>query len=131
MFFFFDTFLFRENCSRLWEPFFFKTKTNPMSTKIDVTGLDRKVLLHELWKNAKPALFFVRLGSSGPEFNMERALSELQSNDTYADYICGRCIKASVFAKENEIDGKFYDREYGTGSFQKVVNRCKSLANEK
>lgn len=92
-----------------------------MSTKVDVTGIDRRKLLLELWRNAKPA--FLLSWEPTPNFDIDEALGELNSG--YADYICGRCIKVNVMSKEKVIDGKLYDREYGPGSFQKVVNRCK------
>lgn len=96
-----------------------------MSSLVNVEGIDRKVLLRKLWENAKPASFFTLQDIPSPAFSLEIALGQLQSNGVYADYICGRCIKTNVFAKEDTIDGRLYDREYGQGSFQKVVNQCK------
>ncbi len=95
-----------------------------MSSIVDVTGVDRAKLLQKLWENAKPASFFTLSGLPEPEFDLERAQREIHT-DGYVDYVCGRCIKTSVFSKETAIDGRLYDREYGLGSFKKIVDQCK------
>jgi hypothetical protein len=87
---------------------------------VDVAGIDRKKLLKALWDNAKPAAFFKDYPSLTPTFDLDDVMRNARRG--YVDYACGRCIKAKVFTKESTIDPRMYDREYGEGAFQRVVD---------
>ena len=96
-----------------------------MGDMVDVTGIDRKELLKALWENAKPAAFFMVYGTNSPSFDIDEAMRDVRHGRTYVDYACGRCIKSDVFTEKSEIDPRSYDREYGQGEFQKVVDSLK------
>lgn len=96
----------------------------PMSDKVDVTGIDRKELLRALWENSKPAAFLVMNNMVAP-FDMDEAVRSARPGTGYVDYACGRLIKAEIFTEDNEIDPRGYDRDYGEGAFQRVVNSLK------
>jgi hypothetical protein len=89
---------------------------------VDVSGIDRVELLRALWENSSPAVFFAHSGMSPSVFD-EREAREHRGE--YVDYFCGRCIKSNVFTKENVIDPGLYDRDFGQGAFQKVVDRLR------
>lgn len=93
---------------------------------VDISGLDRMVLLKALWSNAKPAAFFTMgLGFSkgAPGWDEEEAKKEIFNG--YVDYVCGRCIKCYLFCESTTVDPGLYDREYGDGAFSKVVASLK------
>ena len=90
---------------------------------VDISGIDKEILLEALWTRSTPAAFFSLNGSTPPPFSFSAAKSEL-SNDGYADYICGRAIKTNIY-QEDTIDSYMYDRDAGTGAFQEVVNQLR------
>lgn len=95
---------------------------------VDVTGVDRDELLYALWSNSKPAAFFSFIPHNitliAPHF--EYPSQEQKSySDGYIDYHCGRLIKSNVYTKRNVIDPTLYDRDYGKGAFQTIVNQLK------
>lgn len=88
---------------------------------VDISAIkNRDLLLEALWKNSKPAAFFTMHSIKSPDFNLEKAKKEL-NRDGYADYICGRVIKANIYDGDN-VNSFGYDRDNGEGAFQKVVN---------
>ncbi len=90
---------------------------------IDISGIDRDLLLEALWKGSFVASFYKMAGLPFPAFNINKAKSELRNN--YADYICGKVIKADVYSKDT-VDPTMYDRDNGQGAFQKIVNSLRS-----
>ena len=86
-------------------------------TMVDITGLDKVELLHELWKGSRSALFFKIRGIPPPEFDAEEA--KIVVTD-YIDYFDGRMIKCDISG--NQADPGLYDRDFGAGAFQRVVN---------
>jgi hypothetical protein len=92
---------------------------------VDVTGINRDDLLKALWENSKPASFFSFNPVAAPKFDLDDAKRSTQSGG-YVDYACGRCIKAAIYGNSDTIDPFGYDREYGSGSFQKIVDKLKS-----
>ena len=91
---------------------------------VDVTGIDRVELLRALWDNAKPAGFFA--GYPPGSVRLEFDASLIDTSYKSVDYFCGKCIKAQVFTKENTICPELYDREYGKGAFQKIVDELRN-----
>lgn len=91
---------------------------------INIAGLDRDILLQALWENSAPASFFMFSIMAPPAFDIVRAKQELHRNG-YADYICGRVIKADIYSSDT-VDPKMYDRDIGQGAFQKVVDKLRA-----
>lgn len=90
--------------------------------KIDISGISKKILLRELWKNSKSASFFTVNGIPSPpleEKDIDDRLNEMDNGDHYIDYFCGRAIKMSL--GDNEIDSGIYDEYNGEGSVQRIV----------
>jgi hypothetical protein len=91
---------------------------------IDISGIDRDVLLEALWKGSFYAPFFKMSGLPPPEFDIKRAKSELRNN--YADYVCGKVIKADVYSKDS-VDPSMYDRDNGPDAFKKIVDSLRII----
>ncbi len=91
---------------------------------VDVTGIDRNEILHALWKNSKPAAFFDNIPDAAPAYRPIKK-EEIQYGG-YVDYHCGRLIKSDVFGESNTIDPHGYDRDYGQGAFERVVNSLRT-----
>jgi hypothetical protein len=92
--------------------------------KVDISGIERIVLLRHLWENARPAAFFKHSGLPTPGWSDENYTNQVVYGG-YVDYYNGRCIKAYIFADSDEVDPEHYDREYGEGSFQRIVNEIR------
>ena len=90
---------------------------------VDISGLDKDVLLQKLWENSKVAGFFAMHSVGAPEWDLEAAKAELHQ-DGYADYIQGRVMKVNIY-KSDEVDPWGYNRDNGAGEFQKVVDEMK------
>ncbi|AKI80656.1 hypothetical protein QJ850_gp043 [Acanthamoeba polyphaga mimivirus] len=60
---------------------------------------------------------------SGPSFDITEAKKELRNG--YADYICGRVIKADIYS-DDTVDPRMYDRDNGQGAFKRVVDSLQS-----
>ena len=92
-----------------------------MST-ISIKGLNKVALLKELYINAwQSPMYF---GSPPtPEDFVERI--EKCRNDQYfcIEYFFGRAIKVDL--DEDDVDPWLYDRDAGTGAFQKCVETVK------
>lgn len=90
-------------------------------SEVDVTGLNKKQLLKELWKNSKPAAFFSMNRFPAPTDCSDNEIEKvLSSEECYADYLCGRLIKTSF--KTDKLNPRGYDRDNGAGAMQKVVD---------
>jgi len=94
-----------------------------MSTKVDISGLDKVDLLYELWSNTSPASFFNAMPHIAPEFDAAEARKAIHS---YVDYFCGRCIKCDLCA--DSVNPHSYDRDAGDGAFAKIVERMRRTA---
>lgn len=89
--------------------------------QVDISKIeDKDVLLKALWERSKPAIFFSLHQISPPNFDLVQAKKQMNKYG-YADYICGRVIKANIY-EENLIDPSTYDDNNGKGAFQEVVN---------
>ncbi len=93
-------------------------------TTVDITGLDKDVLLRALWTRSQPASFFELSGVSPPPFNLNKAKCQLQNG--YADYVCGRVINADIYNKDT-VNPSNYDRDNGIGAFAEVVTNLRTV----
>jgi hypothetical protein len=88
-----------------------------MST-VDISKVDKVKLLKALWVNATPAIFFQQFGVTPPSFDEEGAKDAVKK---YIDYYNGRCIKTDL--SQNTARPNGYDRDYGEGSFARIVRQ--------
>jgi hypothetical protein len=93
-------------------------------SKVDIKGINKVDLLKALWKNSKPASFFMFSNTDPPEFDNENAEKSVSKS---IDYYSGRCIKCDL--SKDEVDPTQYDREYGEGCFQTIVDKIKNPFN--
>ena len=92
--------------------------------EIDITGLDKVKLLHELWNGQIIASFFTFKPTMAPKFKEEEAHQAVQG---YIDYFCGRCIKTDL--TKDSVSPRMYDRDAGTGAFMRAVQAVKVGSN--
>lgn len=88
---------------------------------IDIKGIDKVTLLKALWLNAKPAAFFNNeLAPDAPKWDEKFAAIAVTK---HIDYFQGRCIKVDL--SKDIITHQLYDREWGQGKFEQIVNLLK------
>ena len=87
---------------------------------IDISDLDIKILLKELWDNTIIASFFI-LNPDIPEPPYE----EPNIYYKYFDYHCGRPIKTDL-SNLHKVYYKGYDRDAGDGTFLKIVSKLRN-----
>tara|TARA_R110001599_G_scaffold5043_2_gene25446 strand:+ start:1666 stop:1998 length:333 start_codon:yes stop_codon:yes gene_type:complete len=92
-----------------------------MRRHINISGIDKIVLLRALWKKQNSALFYAVMEKEPPVFDSEHSKVVLQSGEGYVDYVCGRRIKTYIGG--DEVDPTSYDdhSHTGPGSFEKIV----------
>ena len=83
---------------------------------VSIMKLDKVKLLKALWDHAKPAAFFAMYGQPSVDWDALAAKEAVRSS---IDYFCGRCIKTDLSGII--ADPSLYDRDWGEGSFQKIV----------
>ena len=93
-----------------------------MQSLIDITNINRDMLLEKLWENSTNKYNIYNV-----TFNLEIAKKQIKHNNP--DYICGRPIKLDIY-NNNIIDPYLYDRENGDGKFQEVINLIKCEYNK-
>ena len=86
-----------------------------MGSLIDISNIDRDLLLQKLWENATN-----QYNRSNATFNLQIARKQFKINAN-PDFICGRPIKVSIYT-DDKIDPYLYDRDNGDGKFQQVIN---------
>lgn len=91
-----------------------------MSVRVDISGLDKVVLLEALWRRSKPAAFFYISGVSPPEFYSKVARDDGQRCGWSFDYYAGRVMKCNLSGLS--VDPAGYDRDVGAGAMQDVVS---------
>jgi len=88
---------------------------------LDVSDLDIKVLLKELWTNTITAGFYkFNTDVKKPEY------SEPEYYNRYFDYHCGRPIKTD-FSNLNKVVTSLYDRDAGNGKFLEIVTKLRQV----
>ncbi|KAL3489034.1 hypothetical protein BJX62DRAFT_239503 [Aspergillus germanicus] len=95
------------------------SNTTTVSTK-DLPKLD---LLHAVWQNSPPALFYEVRNIPPPSWDAEEAEDVALSHNWDVDYIVGRVIKADLSG--DEVDLQLYDRGNGKGAFAEVVRKLR------
>jgi hypothetical protein len=86
------------------------------SMQINISGLDKVKLLHELWNSQIIASYFSINGVTPPEFDEEAALDAVKKP---IDYFSGRLIKTDL--SKDFIKPDQYDRDAGEGKFASIV----------
>jgi hypothetical protein len=61
-----------------------------MTTTVDIKGVDKVKLLHEMWKSVKPAAFFASYPGMIPKFDEDKARMAVGQ---YIDYFDGKVHK--------------------------------------
>jgi hypothetical protein len=84
---------------------------------INISGLDKVKLLHELWNRQIVASYFAINGATPPAFDEEAAIDAVKKP---IDYFSGRLIKADL-SQDNVNPGQ-YDRDAGEGRFARIVS---------
>jgi hypothetical protein len=87
---------------------------------IDIKGIDRDKLLYHLWLNQKSTSLFAFVASYDAD-----AAKQSADYRGYVDYACGRAIKTTIFGSD-EINPRLYDRDAGSGTFQRVVDQLRA-----
>ena len=90
---------------------------------VDITGIDKKDLLRELWKRSEPAIVFLMSSVKSPEYDEENAENAI--NNGFIDYYSGRAIKSDI--KGNKVSSDYYNKYNGGNCMEDIV---KSLRDE-
>jgi hypothetical protein len=91
---------------------------------VDITGLDKMLVLEALWKAQASASFFRFQGMAPPSFDIDKAREDFQSTGGAFDYCCGRAIKANLGT--DMVDPAEYDRSAGQGTMVRVIAALRS-----
>ncbi|CEP03661.1 unnamed protein product (mitochondrion) [Plasmodiophora brassicae] len=95
-----------------------------MNQRVDIRGIDKVELLHALWQNRKPALYFYGSGAPAPAFDHAKAGGAVLR---HIDYFEGRCIKTDLSG--NTANAWFYDHDTGPGTFQRIVQELRQSSS--
>jgi hypothetical protein len=87
---------------------------------INVKGIDRAILLAELYNGTQPLGMGVLRDIGSMSADLAREL--LGGREIDVDYFCGRPIKVTI--RNDEFDPRLYDRDAGEGAAQRAVNRA-------
>jgi len=83
---------------------------------INIAGKNKVALLKALWNNAQHEEWWIDNGTFIP-FDDSKAITAVTK---YIDYFSCRLIKTDISG--DTADPQWYDHEFGTGSFQRVVD---------
>lgn len=86
---------------------------------IDISDLNMKDLLKELWENTITASFFILNGLTPPQYQ------EPEKYNRYFDYHCGRPIKTD-FTDLSDVDTGGYNRNAGNNAFEDIVLKLRN-----
>jgi len=92
---------------------------------VNVKNVDRNLLFKQLWFHA--ANIYLKdescrfSGISEIEFRLSRAKKQLKFN-RFANRIYGVPIKVNIYSNEDFLNCDGYDRKYGKGNLQTIVN---------
>ncbi len=104
------------------------------TSMVSIKGLSKAKVLAALYNNAKPmGMGFLRaVPGNMTEEQAEKHLKSgddherdfgMNTNKLYFDYLNGRCLKVDL--SKDEFDPWGYDRDYGKGAAQKVIDSIK------
>ena len=85
---------------------------------INIKGLDKTKILRALYNNAKP-FGFGFLHFEKEDMTIKEAESYLKKSYCF-DYLKGRFLKVNL--KDDELDPVSFDRDYGRGSCEQIIN---------
>ena len=85
---------------------------------MDISYLDRTVLLKKLWENTITASYFKYSGVKSPEYR------DFIGYEFNFDYYCGRPIKMNLTDLSN-VNYRLYDRDAGEGKIVKELRQQK------
>lgn len=85
---------------------------------VDISGLDKTLLLAVLWNNAKKQSAF-DFSKSMPKQRAEELMA-YAGDRPYFDWVDGRCLKIDLLG--DAMDPRLYDRDNGEGAAARVVN---------
>jgi hypothetical protein len=88
---------------------------------VDITGVNKVALLHELWTRSKPAAFFAPFPQLAPHFDRDEAIVAVHHP---IDYFCGRCIKSDLSG--DTASPNLFDRDFGRGAFAAAVDAVRT-----
>lgn len=101
---------------------------------IDISGLNKKELVKELHKNARPREFDIiqrELGSFKPGLgDLSDEEAEAAVHQGKLDYLKGRAMKIEI-SGDKLLDAWLYNREHGEGAAEAIVQRLRNKANNK
>ena len=93
-----------------------------MSGKICVKDIDLRKLVEELWKNAEYSVF-CNQSENQPEFDWKVAMKQIKPGG-FLEHVCGKVLK--VIIGNEHIEHSNYDRLYGNGKVQEIINKIKT-----
>lgn len=93
-----------------------------MST-INISGLPKGKVLAAPYNNQKVQGMGVFQAVEGQM--TEQEADELLKQTTYFDYLHGKVMKINL-SKDDEFDGRLYDRDLGEGAAERVVNSIRN-----
>jgi hypothetical protein len=93
------------------------------TTRVSIKDLPKLSLLHALWQNSPPAIWYKNNDIAPPSWGTEEALDRALSRNWHVDYIVGRVIKSDLSGEE--VDPSGYDRDNGKGAFAEVVRKLR------
>jgi alkylated DNA repair dioxygenase AlkB len=91
-----------------------------MSANVNIEGINKMDLLKALWDNSDPARFYDSFKMIPPPFGHDIAKDAIKE---YIDHFSGRMIKCDLSG--NIAMTYAYDRDYGKGKFQAIVDTLK------
>jgi hypothetical protein len=91
--------------------------------KLDIRGVDKAVLLIELYRRAKPLGMGV-LAAKLPYMSIEEARVVLAC-DPCLDYLHGRVMKVDLAG--DELDARLYDRDNGEGTAARAIYSARGM----
>lgn len=94
-----------------------------MSGKISVKDINPRELVEELWKNANYNIF-CNQPEKQPKFDWKIAIKEIKPGG-YIEHVCGKVLK--VVINDQQIEHSNYDRLYGNGKVQEIINNIKKI----
>jgi hypothetical protein len=118
--------VFSKNLFRKPKAQFFSTSPSKDLT-VDISGIDKAVLLAALYNNSKPVGLGFSHPKAGKSMSYEEAKELLSSGQDNFDYVNGRVMKISL--KSNELETSSYDRDNGDGKALAIVTACRNGVN--
>ena len=94
-----------------------------MNNRIDISGLDKAVVLYELYNNSHiQGLGFLQAVDN---YTLDDARKDFEeSPDKYFDYLHGRVIKVDLSG--DSFDPYLYDRDNFEGAAKRVIDKLSS-----